>query len=122
MSGNDELLSFVAELAAAFPHFTVVSSNEQETSPADVPIIGISAFKSDSEICIVRSAAGDTERIALELRTFYLSLKSELHMNPSYSLVVSEWFQIDEEHSGRADMPLRGVEVDEEAEVFRLLF
>nr|ART39479.1 J349 [uncultured bacterium] len=37
-------------------------------------------------------------------------------------MMVSEWFQIDDDHTGRVDIPVQDVEVDEDAGVFRVLY
>jgi hypothetical protein len=36
--------------------------------------------------------------------------------------MVSKWFEIDAEHIGRADVPLKGVEVDEQSETLQLIY
>jgi hypothetical protein len=123
MSGrHDGVLNFLAEVTEQFSHFNVVARKQQDANPEDLPIIEVVADESDNEICMIRSASPGNEDAALELEVFHQNLRTELEQCPDYSLMVSEWFQIDEEHTGRLDMPLDSVEIDEVAEVLRLLF
>jgi hypothetical protein len=123
MSGRHRgFLEFLGELTEQFSHFNVVARNQQESDQNDLPIIEVVVDESDHGISIVRSTPPDNKDVALNLGAFYQDLKNEIEQYPDYSLMVTERFQIDEEHKGRLDMPLDSVEVDEDAEVLRLLF
>jgi hypothetical protein len=109
-------------------HFGVVARREQEPgvvnhlNPNDLPVIEVIVDDSDNEICVVRSAASDKGVSICDFKSFYQTLALRMEEYPGYSLRVSEHFQIDDEHSGRMDMPLTGAEVDEDKEVVRLFF
>ena len=123
MSGrHGGFLDFLAEVNEQFSHFNVVACKQQDANPDDLPIIEVVADESDNEICMIRSASPGNKDAVLKLEVFHQNLRNELERYPDYSLMVSEWFQIDEEHTGRLDMPLDSVEIDEDAEVLRLLF
>lgn len=119
---HDQLLEFLDQMTLRFRHFKVVAVNQSESNPRGLPISEVTADESDSEICLIRGALDAGVDVPQNLGTFYLSLRTTLDRYPDYSLMVSEWFQIDDEHTGRADTPLQSVEVDEAAEEFRLLF
>jgi hypothetical protein len=125
---NTGLLEYLAELIEHIGVFTVVSRSEKEQpvpgslKADDLPIIEVMSDESDDEICMVRKEAAGDAAVALDLESFYLKLQAEVTQHPNFKLVVSEWFQIDEEHRGRIDVALSGVEVDEDAEVLRLIF
>jgi hypothetical protein len=105
-----------------FGQFDVMAINHEVSNPSSTPIAEITADDSDNEICLIRSTSDDTQSAPLKLKSFYLSLKNELERHPDHSLMVSEWFQIDDDHTGRVDIPVQDVEVDEDAEVFRVLY
>jgi hypothetical protein len=115
-------LEFLEEVTEPFGHFSVVARKQQESNPNDLPIIEVVADESDNEICLIRGASPDQEGAGLNLEAFHQSLRHKLEQYPDYSLMVSEWFQVDEEHTGRLDMPLDSVEIDENVKVLRLLF
>lgn len=120
------LVEFLADLKEQFGTFGVVARREQETEPAsdfyrnDLPIIKIMVDESDNGICLV--LASSEQESALKLEDFYQMLARQIEQHPDYSLVISDYFQIDDEHTGRVDLPLAGVEVDENEEALRLLF
>lgn len=125
---NAGLLEYLGELIERIGFFTVVSRREQEDSGSgnlnsdDLPIVDVMSDESDEEICIVRKEPEGSARVALNLESFYREMRAQLAGHPNFKLVVSEWFQIDEEHRGRIDIALSGVEVDEDVEVVRLMF
>ena|SRR5947207_14798496 len=119
MARHDQLLEFLGEMAEQFGHFRVVAINQSISSPGSSPISEIIADESDNEICLIRAAS---DQAFLNLDTFYMNLRGILDRYPEHSLMVSEWFQIDDEHTGRADVPLKNVEVDEDSNEFRLLY
>ena len=115
MTRHGDLLTFIGEMADRFSSYRVVGFNEKDGGPT-VPITEIFADDSDGEICFV-SGADD-----LTLADFYANLQRQVERYPDYSLMVSEWFEIDTEHRGRADSPLKGIEVDEEKQTFQLIY
>lgn len=125
---NRGLVEYLGGLIEDIGVCKVVSRRVQEqpvpgrNQADDLPIIEVTSDESDDEICMVRKESEADPAIGLDLETFYQKLRAEVTLHPNFKLVVSEWFQIDEEHTGRIDIPLRGVEVDEDAEVLRLLF
>jgi hypothetical protein len=119
---HDQLLEFLREMTERFGQFNVVGINQQASNPSSLPITQVTADDSDSEICLIRGFSKDDGNAPLKLEPFYLSLKNVIEQHSDYSLMVSDWFQIDDEHTGRADSPVQDVEVDEDAEVFRLLY
>jgi hypothetical protein len=125
---NAGLLEYLAGLIEPIGAFKVVSRREKEqTAPGsvkaeDLPIIEVISDESDDEICMVRKEPEVDSAVALNLESFYRELQAEVTRHPNFKLVVSEWFQIDEDHRGRIDIALAGVEVDEDAKVLRLMF
>ena len=125
---NAGLLEYLSELIEHIGVFTVVSRREKEqrvpgsVRADDLPIIEVMSDESDDEICMVRKELEGDAAVALNLESFYRELHAEVTRHPNFKLVVSEWFQIDEEHRGRIDIALSGVEVDEGAKVLRLIF
>jgi hypothetical protein len=124
---NAGLLDYLGELIEHIGRCPVVSRRELEGSAPgnlkfnDLPIVEVMSDESDDEICILRKGLeGDAP--VLDLESFYRELKAQVARHPNFKIVVSEWFQIDEEHMGRIDVPLRELEVDKDAKVARLLF
>jgi hypothetical protein len=122
MGRHDQLLSFLSEMSERFPHFSVVAINQREPNRDRLPIKEVKSDRSDNEICLVRSDSTELTKTSLSLDALYSNLRNQIAQNPDYSLMVSDWFRIDDEHTGRVDVPLQSVEVDEDAEEFRLLF
>lgn len=121
------LIEYLAGALEKCGHFKVVACPQQEHAGNQVDateqqVIQIIADESDNEICVIRSLSPEKDSPILNFKTFYQTLTSKLNEYPEYSLRVSEYFQIDDEYSGRSDMPLAGAEVDEAQEVIRLLF
>jgi hypothetical protein len=127
-SRHSGFLEFLADVAEHYSHFGVVARRQQQPDtnplsiPDDLPIIEVVADKNSGEICIIQSDSPSGKDAALNLEVFHQSLRKQLEQCADYSLVVSQWFQIDKKRNARLDMPLDTVEIDEEAEVLRLLF
>jgi hypothetical protein len=124
---NAGLLEYLAGLIEHIGGVTVVSCREgggDRSGPAshDVPIVEVVSDESDDQICIVRKGPGENPRVPLSLESFYRQMQAQIARHPFSRLVVSEWFQIDDEHRGRIDMALSGIELDEDSEVVRLIF
>ena len=117
MARHDELLAFIAAMADQFGAFQVIGIDPKDGT--QLPITEIIAEDSDSEICFVGEAGGANNFV---ITNFYASLQDHLERHPDYSLMVSKWFEIDSEHIGRADVPLKGVEVDEQSETLQLIY
>ena len=115
MTRHGELLTFIGEMADKFGSFRVVGLNENDGGRA-ISITEIVADDSDGEICLVGGAD------YLILADFYRNLQGQVQRYPEYSLMVSEWSEIDAEHTGRTDLPLKGIEVDEESQTFQLIY
>lgn len=112
MSGrHSEFLRFLGEVSGQFGNFNVVARKQDEPradqtfDASDLPITEVVADESHSEICFFRSKSAKAEILGLNLEGFHSRLRDQLEQHPEFSLMVSEWFQLDEEYSGRADMP-----------------
>ena len=117
MARHDELLDFIAAMADQFGAFRVVGIDPKDGT--QLPITEIMAEENDCEICFVGDAGGANTFVITD---FYASLQDHLERHPDYSLMVSKWFEIDAEHIGRADVPLKGVEVNEQSETLQLIY
>ena len=121
MARHDDLLAFIDDMATEFPGFTVVAINQKEPNPIGVPITEIVADDSDAEVCLVRARNAQSD-VGMNLSVFREDLRAKIQTHPDYSLMVSEWFEIDDGYTARADMPLNSVELNEPAKQFLLLY
>ena len=121
MARHDDLMAFIDQMAAEFSDFNVVALNQRRSDPIVVPIGEIVVDTSDNEICLVCATSAETSD-TMNLGVLHENLLATLQSHPDYSLMVSEWFNIDETYTGRADLPLRTVEVNEDAKQFLLLY
>lgn len=128
---SDRQSGFLEDLAGMIEqsgHFNIVARRRLESQapgqfdPKDLPIVRVIADKNDNELCMVQGASLDVNERALNLESFYQMLQTQLELYPNYTLMVSEYFQIDDEHIGRIDVPLASFEVDEKQKSIRLLF
>jgi hypothetical protein len=118
MGRHSELITFIGEMASRFGGFHVVGLNEK-SEDRSLQITDVIADDSDGEICIVGDENASSK---LALSSFYSRLEREVGLHPEYSLMVSQWFEIDPEHTGRADSPLKSIEVDEVGQELRLIY
>jgi hypothetical protein len=58
----------------------------------------------------------------MNLGVFRDNLRTTIQTHSDYSLMVSEWFEIDDGYTARADLPLKTVELNENAKQFLLLY
>ena len=121
MARHDDLLAFIDDMATEFPGFTVVAINQKEPNPIGVPITEIVADDSDDEVCLVRARNAQSD-VGMNLSVFREDLRAKIQTHPDYSLMVSEWFEIDDGYTARADLPLNSVELNEPAKQFLLLY
>ncbi len=121
MARHDDLLAFIYDMVTECAGFSVVAINQKEPNPIGVPIAEIVADDSDSEICLVRATNAQRDA-AMSLGVFHENLRATIQTHSDYSLMVSEWFEIDDEYTARADLPLKGVELNETAKQFLLLY
>ncbi len=121
MSRHDDLMAFIEDMTTKFSHFMVLVVNQKEPDPIGVPIAEIVSDDSDSEICLVRATNAQTDA-AMNLGVFLGDLRAAIQAHPDYSLMVSEWFDMDDGYRGRADLPLKSIEVNEGARQFLLLY
>jgi hypothetical protein len=121
MAQHDDLLAFIDDLATEFPGFSVVAVNQKESNATGVRIAEVVADESDNEICLVRATTAQTEA-GMTLGVFRDNLRATIQTHPDYSLMVSEWFEIDDGYTARADLPLKTAELDENAKQFLLLY
>lgn len=119
MARHDKVLTFIGDVADKFGRFRVVGINENDRNRT-LPITEIVTDDSDGEICLVGEPNADAG--VLILADFYNNLQTQVQHCPEYTLVVSEWFEIDAEHTGRIDVPLKGIDVDEETQTVQLLY
>ncbi len=125
-----QLLEFLEPYIEHWGNCTVVARREQDVEKSDEissdqPIIEIIAEESDKEICMVMAGSYKREgvrELPLELTVFYKSLKTHLENCPDYSLMVSEYSELDDQHIVRLDLPLQSLVVDGKNQVIRLLF
>ena len=118
MGRYDELLAFIGETAGQFGTFRVVAVNP--TDGTQVPITEIFIDDGHGEICLVSKAKADAANLVLS--NVFSELQGQLRLHPAYSLTVSEWFEIDAEYTGRFDMPLISIEVDEQSQTVQLIY
>ena len=121
MARHDDLLAFIDDMATRFPGFSVMAVNQNESNPTDVGIAEVVADDSDNEICLVRVTNAQID-VGLNLGLFRDNLRATIQTHPDYSLVVSEWFEIDGGYTARADLPLKSVELNETTRQFLLLY
>jgi|GEM_PF-4945139 len=121
MARHDDLLAFIDDMATEFPGFSVVAINQKEPDPIGVPITEIVVVAGDNEICLV-SARNAQSDVGMNLGVFRDDLRARVQTHSDYSLMVSEWFAIDDGYTARADMPLDSVELNEPAKQFLLLY
>ena len=121
MARHDDLLAFIDDMVTEFPGFGVVAVNQKESNATGVRIAEVVADESDNEICLVRATTAQTEA-GMTLGVFRDNLRARIQTHPDYSLMVSEWFEINDGYTARADLPLETVELDENAKQFLLLY
>ncbi len=128
-NGIRQLLEFLEPYIEHWGQCPVVARHEKESEKStedslDQPIIEIITEESDKEICMVMAGSYKREgvrELPLELNVFYKSLKTHLENYPDYSLMVSEYSELDDQHIVRLDLPLRSLAVDGKSQVIRLL-
>ena len=121
MSPHNDLLAFIDDMADEFPDFSVLAVNQNEAKPTNGRIAEVVADDSDNEICLVRATDAQIDA-GLNLGVFRDKLWAAIQGHPNYSLVVSEWFEIQDGYTARADLPLKSVETNETAKQFLLLY
>jgi hypothetical protein len=121
MARHDDLLAFIDDMATEFPSFSVVAVNQKESNATAVRITEVVADESDNEICLVRATTAQTDA-GMNLGVFRDNLRTTIQTHSDYSLMVSEWFEIDDGYTARADLPLKTVELNENAKQFLLLY
>ncbi|MCI0528262.1 MAG: prominin family protein [Nitrospira sp.] len=125
-----QLLEFLEPYIEHWGQCHVVARREQGSEKSteallDLPIIEMTAEESDREICMVMSGSYKREGVKespLELKVFYKILETYLKNCPDYSLMVSEYSELDDQHIARLDFPLQNIVVDGKSKIIRLLF
>src|SRR5438552_18044828 len=117
MARHDDLLAFIDDIVTECAGFSVVAINQKEPNPIGVPIAEIVADDSNNEICSVRATSAQSDA-AMALGVLRESLRATIQTHSDYSLMVSEWFEIDDGYTARADLPLKSVELNETAKQF----
>jgi hypothetical protein len=121
MARRDDLLAFIDDIATEFPNFNVLAVNQKESNPTGVRITQVVADDGDNEICLVRATNAQTDA-GMNLGVFRDNLRVTIQTHPNYSLMVSEWLEIDDGYTARADLPLQTVELNENSKQFLLLY
>jgi hypothetical protein len=122
------LMDYLAEAIEECREYKVVARKEpgeqsnRDSESTDLLVLDVIGDDSDAEICILCSSPWEQTDRRLTFGGFYESLVLHAEKYPEYSWRVSEYFEIDDEHIGRADMPLRGAEVDHDQRAVRLFF
>jgi hypothetical protein len=125
---NSGLLDYLGELREAIGGFSVVAQRVEEQRVSDeytweeLPIAEVTVDEDEGHICLVRPDKELAGGAGLNVESFFDALRTKLEQHPDFTIVVSVWFQADEEHTAGVDMPLDSVEVDEDVGVLRLRF
>jgi hypothetical protein len=121
MARHDDLLAFIDDLATEFPGFTVIAINQNGSDPTDGRIAEVVADDTDNEICLVRAKKAQIDA-GMNLGAFRDNLRATIQRHPDYSLMISEWLELEDGYTARADLPLKSVELNEETKQCLLLY
>src|SRR5919205_1864618 len=122
---NLGLLNYLAELRGTIADFSVVAQRVEEQRVVDgytweeLPVTAVTLDEDDGQICLARPDKELAEGSAMNVDSFYDALRAELERHPDFTIVVSVWFRVDDEHTAGVQLPLVGVEVDEGMRVLR---